>query len=274
MFVFEEICNLKSYINNHLNHLRFNVCTLRFSEPASFFSFEVVNIDSMLFSIIAGVVFFVTFYNFSSKICSKSVPGKLHIFIELVVEFVDKNVKEMFHGKNKLIAPLSLTIFVWMFLMNCISLLPIDLFPFFVENIFKFPSFHILPSSDVNITLSMALGVFFLILFYTIKERGVLHFVFSLLFKPFNNFIFIPINFILEIVSLLSKPISLSLRLFGNMYSGELIFILISGLLPWWLQWILSVPWAMFHIFVIVLQSFIFMVLTIIYLSMTLISKK
>ena len=188
--------------------------------------------------------------------------------IEMIIGFVHGSVKDMYHGKSKLIAPLALTVFVWVFLMNLMDLLPIDLLPFIGEHIFGLPALRVVPSADVNITLSMALGVFILILFYSIKMKGVSGFVKELTLQPFNHWAFIPVNLILEGVSLLSKPVSLGLRLFGNMYAGELIFILIAGLLPWWSQWVLNVPWAIFHILIITLQAFIFMVLTIVYLSM------
>ncbi|PLK58831.1 F0F1 ATP synthase subunit A, partial [Candidatus Palibaumannia cicadellinicola] len=130
------------------------------------------------------------------------------------------------------------------------------------------PVLRVVPSTDINITLSMALGVFVLIIYYSCSTKGLITFIKDLTMQPFNHPIFIPINFILESVSLLSKPVSLALRLFGNMYAGELIFILIAGLLPWWSQWILNVPWAIFHILIITLQAFIFMILTIVYLAM------
>ena len=171
--------------------------------------------------------------------------------------------------RAKLIAPLALTVFVWVFLMNlmdpsCLSISYLGS----GEHVLGLPALRVVPSADVNITLSMALGVFILILFYSIKMKGVSGFVKELTLQPFNHWAFIPVNLILEGVSLLSKPVSLGLRLFGNMYAGELIFILIAGLLPWWSQWILNVPWAIFHILIITLQAFIFMVLTIVYLSM------
>lgn len=193
---------------------------------------------------------------------------KFQTFIEMIIGFVHGSVKDMYHGKSKVIAPLALTVFVWVFLMNLMDLLPIDLIPYIGEHIFGLPALRVVPSADVNITLSMALGVFILIIFYSIKMKGVGGFVKELTMQPFNHWAFIPVNLILEGVSLLSKPVSLGLRLFGNMYAGELIFILIAGLLPWWSQWILNVPWAIFHILIITLQAFIFMVLTIVYLSM------
>jgi len=232
--------------------------------PATFWT---LNIDSIFFSVVLGLLFLLMFRSVAKKATS-GVPGKFQTAIELVIGFVHGSVKDMYHGKSKLIAPLALTIFVWVFLMNLMDLLPIDLLPYIGEHIFGLPALRVVPSADVNITLSMALGVFILILFYSIKMKGIGGFAKELTLQPFNHWAFIPVNLILEGVSLLSKPISLGLRLFGNMYAGELIFILIAGLLPWWSQWILNVPWAIFHILIITLQAFIFMVLTIVYLSM------
>ena len=198
---------------------------------------------------------------------TSGVPGKLQCFVEMLVEFVNGNVKDIFHGRNPVIAPLGLTVFVWIFLMNFMDLIPVDFIPHAAQ-LMGVPYLRVVPSADVNITMSMALGVFFLILYYSIKVKGISGFVKELTLQPFNHPAAIPVNFILETVTLISKPVSLGLRLFGNMYAGELIFILIAGLLPWWSQWILSVPWAIFHILIITLQAFIFMVLTIVYLSM------
>jgi len=147
------------------------------------------------------------------------------------------------------------------------DLIPVDFLPYAAEKI-GISHLRVVPSADVSITMSMAIGVFFLIIFYTIKEKGGIGFIKEYALHPFNHWIFIPINLVLELVTLLAKPISLGLRLFGNMYAGELIFILIAGLLPWWSQWLLSLPWAIFHILIITLQAFIFMVLTSVYLAM------
>ncbi|MCV9878872.1 F0F1 ATP synthase subunit A [Brenneria izbisi] len=250
-----EISTPQEYIGHHLTHLQVGT------------GFWSINIDSMFFSVALGILFLVIFRRVA-KNATSGVPGKLQTAVELIVGFVDSNVRDMFHGKSKLIAPLALTIFVWVFLMNLMDLLPIDFLPYLGEHVFGLPALRVVPSADVNITLSMALGVFALVLFYSIKMKGVGGFVKELTMQPFNHPVFIPINLILEGVSLLSKPVSLGLRLFGNMYAGELIFILIAGLLPWWSQWLLNVPWAIFHILIITLQAFIFMVLTVVYLSM------
>nr|WP_113867099.1 F0F1 ATP synthase subunit A [Brenneria salicis]NMN93334.1 F-type H+-transporting ATPase subunit a [Brenneria salicis ATCC 15712 = DSM 30166]RBP61639.1 ATP synthase F0 subcomplex A subunit [Brenneria salicis ATCC 15712 = DSM 30166]RLM30425.1 F0F1 ATP synthase subunit A [Brenneria salicis ATCC 15712 = DSM 30166] len=250
-----EISTPQEYIGHHLTHLQVGT------------GFWSINIDSMFFSVALGILFLVIFRRVA-KNATSGVPGKLQTAVELIVGFVDSNVRDMFHGKSKLIAPLALTIFVWVFLMNLMDLLPIDFLPYLGEHVLGLPALRVVPSADVNITLSMALGVFALVLFYSIKMKGVGGFVKELTMQPFNHPVFIPINLILEGVSLLSKPVSLGLRLFGNMYAGELIFILIAGLLPWWSQWLLNVPWAIFHILIITLQAFIFMVLTVVYLSM------
>ncbi|MGL5948610.1 MAG: F0F1 ATP synthase subunit A [Aeromonas sp.] len=249
-----EALTSQGYISHHLHHLQVGS------------GFWAVNIDSMIFSVVLGALFIWLFRKVAVSATS-GVPGKLQCFVEMVVEFVDENVKGIFHGKSQMIAPLALTVFVWVFLMNLMDLIPVDYLPYTAQAL-GIPYLRVVPSADVNITMSMALGVFALIIIYSIKMKGLMGFVKELTLNPFNHWAMIPVNLALELVTLLSKPISLGLRLFGNMYAGELVFILIAGLLPWWSQWLLSVPWALFHILVITLQAFIFMVLTIVYLSM------
>ncbi|MFC0229018.1 F0F1 ATP synthase subunit A [Serratia aquatilis] len=249
-----EVLTPQEYIGHHLTHLQVGT------------GFWSINVDSMFFSVVLGVVFLAIFRKVA-KNATSGVPGKLQTAVELIMGFVDNSVKDMYHGKSKVIAPLALTVFVWVFLMNMMDLIPVDFLPH-LGTMAGLPALRVVPTADVNITLSMALAVFVLILFYSIKMKGIGGFAKELTMQPFNHPVFIPINLILEGVSLLSKPVSLGLRLFGNMYAGELIFILIAGLLPWWSQWILSLPWAIFHILIITLQAFIFMVLTIVYLSM------
>ncbi|MDR0805322.1 MAG: F0F1 ATP synthase subunit A [Enterobacteriaceae bacterium] len=260
-----EISTPQDYIGHHLHNLQLDLSTMELAKPEA--GFWVINIDSMFFSVVLGLLFLFLFRRIAIK-ANSGVPNKFQCAIELIIGFVDDSVKDMYHGNSKLIAPLALTVFVWVFLMNTMDLLPIDLLPYLGEHVLGLPALRVVPTADVSITLSMALGVFILILFYSIKMKGVSGFVKELTLQPFNHWAFIPVNLILEGVSLLSKPVSLGLRLFGNMYAGELIFILIAGLLPWWSQWLLNVPWAIFHILIISLQAFIFMVLTIVYLSM------
>jgi F-type H+-transporting ATPase subunit a len=243
----------QEYISHHLTFL---------SSGEGFWS---VNIDSLAISVLLGA-FMVWGLSRVAKSATSGVPGKLQCFVEMLVEFVDGTVKDVFTGKSALIAPLAITIFGWVFLMNLMDLIPVDFLPH-AAGLVGIHYLRVVPSADVNITLSMALGVFLLILYYSFKIKGPVGFVKELTLQPFNHWAFIPINLILEGVTLISKPVSLGLRLFGNMYAGELIFILIAGLLPWWSQWLLSVPWAIFHILIITLQAFIFMVLTVVYLS-------
>lgn len=248
------------YITHHLQNLSSDKFGL-----VSDGSFWAVNIDSLFFSLLTGALFIWVFRSVAKKATS-GVPGKLQCFVEMVVEFVDQNVRDTFHGKNPLIAPLALTIFVWIFLMNAMDLVPIDFIPE-PAKMLGLDYMKVVPTADVNITLSMAFGVLFLIVFYSIKVKGPMGFLKELALHPFNHPIMIPFNLVLELVSLLSKPISLGMRLFGNMFAGEVVFILIAALMPWWAQWLGSLPWAIFHILVITIQAFVFMMLTIVYLS-------
>ena len=233
-----------------------------------------INVDSMFFSVLLGLIFVLLFRKVAKKVSSDK-PGKLQAFVELVVEFVDSSVKDTFHGKSRLIAPLALTIFMWVFLMNLMDLIPVDWLPM-LAGAAGVPYLKVVPTTDVNITFGMSISVFFLIVFYTIKNKGVSGFIGELTLHPIAPptsglgiiaapFI-IAFNFILESVALLAKPLSLSLRLFGNMFAGELIFILIALLglaqLP------LHFAWAVFHVLIVTLQAFIFMMLTIVYLSL------
>lgn len=225
-----------------------------------------LNLDSLGFTVILGILFLLLFRQ-ATKRTSTGIPTKFQCFVEMIVEFVQGTVSSIFRQKSKLIAPLSLTVFMWVFLMNLMDLLPIDLLPELASKL-GVPYLRVVPSADANITLSMAVGVFLLIFVFAFLNVGVKGFTKSLTLHPFHHWAFIPVNFLLEGVSLLSKPVSLGLRLFGNMYAGEMIFILIALIPLWYTQWILNVPWALFHILIVTLQAFIFMVLTIVYLSM------
>ena len=234
-----------------------------------------INVDSMFWSVLLGLVFVVSFRAVAKKTTSDK-PSRWQAFVEIIVEFVDSAVKDTFHGKSNLIAPLGLTIFVWVFLMNLMDLVPVDWIPYVAENYLHIPYMKVVPSTDVNITFGMSIAVFFLIIFYTIKNKGVGGFIGELTLHPIAPptkgagliaapFI-IAFNFILESVALLAKPVSLSLRLFGNMFAGELIFILIALLGIYQLP--LHFGWAVFHVLIVTLQAFIFMMLTIVYLSL------
>ena len=233
-----------------------------------------INVDSMFFSIILGLIFICLFRGVAKKVSSSKV-SKIQAFVEIVVHFVDSSVRDTFHGKSRLIAPLALTIFVWVFLMNCMDLIPVDWLPMLAGAI-GVPYLKVVPTTDVNITFGMSIAVFCLIIFYTLKHKGFSGLISELTLHPIRPptkglgliaapFI-IAFNFILESVALLAKPLSLSLRLFGNLFTGELIFILIALLGIWQLP--LHFGWAVFHLLIITLQAFIFMMLTIVYLSL------
>jgi F-type H+-transporting ATPase subunit a len=227
--------------------------------------FWTLHLDTLFFSIFLGGVFALLFRKAAEKATS-DVPGPLQNFVEMLVEFVDTQVKDSFHGRSALIAPLALSIFVWVFLMNAMDLIPVDLLPDIAKTI-GLDYLRVVPSTDLNATFAMSISVFFLILFYSVKVKGPVGFGKEMILTPFHSVWMIPFNLILKLVEELAKPVSLGLRLFGNMYAGELIFILIA-LLPWYVQPLLSFPWAVFHILIITLQAFIFMVLTIVYLSL------
>jgi F-type H+-transporting ATPase subunit a len=226
--------------------------------------FWTLNLDTLFYSILLGGVFLAIMMTAARRAIA-GVPGGLQNFAEIMVEFVDKQVKDTFHGRSDVIAPLALTIFCWVFLWNSMDLVPVDLLPEFGKLI-GVKYMRVVPSTDLNATFGLSLTVLLLILFYSLKIKGVGGFTKEILTHPFGPWLF-PANLLLNFVELLAKPISLALRLFGNLYAGEMIFILIA-LLPWWIQPALSLPWAIFHLLVITLQAFIFMVLTIVYLSM------
>lgn len=226
--------------------------------------FWTVHLDTLFYSAFLGIVFLAVFRK-AAENATAGIPGPLQNFAEMLVEFVDTQVKDAFHGKSAVIAPLSLTIFVWIWLMNFMDLIPVDLFPL-IGSAVGLEYMRIVPSTDLNATFGMSISVFFLIMFYSIKVKGVVGFSKEMLLSPFGKWM-IPFNLLLKLVEEIARPVSLALRLFGNMYAGELIFILIA-LLPWFIQPLLSFPWAVFHILIITLQAFIFMVLTIVYLSL------
>jgi F-type H+-transporting ATPase subunit a len=252
------------YIQHHLQNLQ--VCRVEeqwvWNHCAG--NFWTLNVDSMFFSVLLGVLFLLSFRRVAKK-ANSGVPSRFQALVEVLVEFVDGSVRDTFHGQSKLIAPLGLTIFVWVFLMNMMDLIPVDWLPG-VARLIGVPYLKVVPTTDVNITFAMSISVFVLIVFYSIKIKGVKGFTKKLTLQPFNHWAAIPFNLVLEGISLIARPISLSLRLFGNLYAGELIFILIA--LLGWYQLPLHFMWAVFHILIIVLQAFIFMMLTIVYLSL------
>ncbi|PRY71210.1 F0F1 ATP synthase subunit A [Halomonas ventosae] len=258
------------YIQHHLQNLTFgyhpeNGWSMAHSAAeAQEMGFWALHLDTMGWSIAMGVLF-IWLFRKAGKVATTGVPGTLQNLVEMVFEFVENTVHGAFHGRNPVIAPLALTLFVWIFLMNLLKLTPVD----YVPEIFArlgIDYMKMVPTTDPNATLGMAIGVFLLIIYYSLKVKGVGGFAKELSLTPFNHWSLIPFNLIMEVIGLLVKPLSLGLRLFGNMFAGEVIFILIA-LLPFWVMWTLNVPWAIFHILVITLQAFIFTVLSVVYLS-------
>jgi F-type H+-transporting ATPase subunit a len=266
-----------------LHHLTF----LKNKEPSGIIDFSVVHWDSVFFSVLLAVLFAGSFWLAARKAGNTGVPKGFQSFVELLIDFIDTTVKESFSHHSKVIAPLALTIFAWVFLFNFMDLLPVDLLPK-VAHWFGVEHLKSVPSTDVNVTFGMSLTVFILIIFYSIKMKGLGGFVSEFTMQPFSSknpvvkVLLIPANLVLEIVPFLARPISLSLRLFGNLFAGEMIFLLIALLtlnglagltgVGGWIgvfgHVLLGLVWAIFHILVITLQAFIFMVLTIIYLAM------
>ena len=263
------------YISHHLQNLQ--VCKNETGEwvwNQCAGNFWTINVDSMFWSVFLGLVFVLLFWSVARK-ASTDKPSKFQAAIEAIVEFVDSSVKETFHGKSNLIAPLGLTIFVWVFFMNLMDLIPVDWIPMAAAAA-GIPYMKVVPTTDVNITFGLSISVFVLIIVYTTKFKGPFGLIKDLTLHPIeppmkgwgllaSPFI-IAFNLILETVALLAKPVSLSLRLFGNLFAGELIFILIA--LIGWFQLPLHFAWAVFHVLIVTLQAFIFMMLTIVYLSL------
>ena len=271
------------YIKHHLQNLTLGQHadgTWGFAhgaQEAREMGFWAIHVDTMFWSVLLGVVFLSLFRRAAVRATAETPSGFLN-FVEWIIEFIDNNVRSTFSHKNEMVAPLALTLFVWVLLMNTMDLVPVDWIPM-IASLIGIEYMKVVPTTDVNATFGMALGVFILTLFYSIKVKGPLGFAAELTMQPFEaknpilKILFIPMNFFLEFVSLISKPVSLSLRLFGNLFAGEMIFILIAllfsgglvlGVAGGVLQW----AWAVFHILIVLLQAFIFMTLTIVYLEM------
>jgi F-type H+-transporting ATPase subunit a len=281
-----ETITSSEYIKHHLQNLTFGQHpdgTWGFAhtaQEAADMGFWAFHVDSLGISVLLGVLMMWFFRNAAKK-ATAGVPTGLVNFAEMIIDFIDTSVRGSFSGgKNDLVAPLALTIFVWVFLMNLMDLLPVDMVPLAVAHSAAFlfgvdphhVYFKVVPSTDPNITLSMALFVFVLMIYYSIKIKGLGGFAGELAFQPFGKKL-LPVNLVLETVTLLAKPFSLGLRLFGNMYAGEMVFILIAvmygaGLMLGAFAGVLQIGWAIFHILIITLQAFIFMVLTTVYLDM------
>jgi len=239
------------YIVHHLTNLK---------AGSGFWTFHL---DTLIVSGLLGLLVFGLMWRVARR-ASAGVPGPLQNFFEIAVNMIDAQVKDTFHGKSELITPLAITIFIWVFIMNAMDLIPVDFLPALLK-LFGVHYFKSVPTTDPNATFAMSLTVFCLMLFYNFKIKGFGGFTREVLTVPFGKWLF-PVNIMFRIIEDLAKPISLALRLFGNMYAGEMVFILIAllGLA----QPLLAIPWAIFHILIITLQAFVFMMLTIVYMAM------
>jgi len=271
-----ETLTAQEYIRHHLTNLTFGyhpehgLGFAHSTEEAAQMGFWAVHVDTMFFSILLGGLFLWFFKKVADNV-SSGEPGAAQNFVEWIVDFVEENVRGSFSGKNPMVAPLALTIFVWIFLMNLMDLIPVDLIPWLAGHL-GIHYLRVVPTTDPNATFGMSLMVFILTLYYSFKIKGVGGFLGELTLQPFGKW-GLPANLLLEGINLLSKPVSLSLRLFGNMYAGEMIFILIAlmygpGIVLSVVGGLSHMAWAIFHILIVTLQAFIFMVLTIVYLDM------
>ncbi|OGT61530.1 MAG: F0F1 ATP synthase subunit A [Gammaproteobacteria bacterium RIFCSPHIGHO2_12_FULL_45_12] len=247
------------YIQHHLEHLTLNLKTLSLGEGGGFWS---LNLDTTIISLLIAIFIFGGLRLVAARM--QEIPSKTQNFAEIIIDFVNGSVHEIFHHKTVFLPSLALTLFLWIFCMNAMDLLPVDFIPR-IAGFFGMPYFKSVPTADPNTTFALSISVFLLIIFFNIKAKK--HRLLKEMFtKPFGPYLF-PINFVFRLVEECIKPLSLSLRLFGNMFAGELIFILIA-IMPFWIQWAPGGIWAIFHILVITLQAFLFMMLTIIYISM------
>lgn len=285
-----ESLSSTEYIKHHLQNLTFgklpdgSLGLAQNPEQAKAMGFWAINVDTLGFSLLLGALF-LYFFSKVAKSATMHVPADAQNFVEWIIEFIDDSVRGSFSGRNPLVAPLALTIFIWIFLMNLMDLVPVDYLPV-VAHALGLPFLKVVPTTDPNATFGMSIAVFILVIYYSIKVKGAGGFAGELALQPFSSTnpviktLFIPINLFLEGVNLIAKPVSLSLRLFGNMYAGEMIFILLAIMGGSWAaasvgnsvlfgtQILLSLGWAIFHILIITLQAFIFMTLTIVYLDM------
>lgn len=241
--------------------------------------FWTLDVDTLLFSVAMGALFFVSFW-LAARNATAGVPGRWQNFVELALTIINGQVKQIFHYKNDLIAPLAVTLFVWIWLMNFMDMLPVDALPWVAQHIGMLfgadPEqvyLKVVPTNDMNMTFGMSLTVFLLTIYYSVKIKGPIGYGKEFLTHPFEahniivKVVLAPFNFVMNVVETLAKPLSLSLRLFGNMFAGEILFILIA-MLPWWGGWILSFIWTSFHLLIITIQAFVFMMLSVVYLSM------
>ncbi len=248
------------YIQHHMTNWQLNLHNFTFTNGG----FWTVDLDTILVSVLLGALFLIFFHSVARKMTT-GTPTKLGNVVEMSIEAVEKVVKESVRNDRHFIAPLALTIFIWTFLMNFMDLVPVDLIPQLMK-LFGVTYFRAVPTTNPMLTFAMSLTVFALILYYNVKSKGPIGLSKEVLSKPFGWYLF-PVNILFRLIEECVKPVSLSLRLFGNIFAGEIVFLLIA-MMPWWGQLSLGFIWTMFHLLVITIQAFIFMMLTIVYLGM------
>jgi F-type H+-transporting ATPase subunit a len=246
-----EALTTSAYISHHLTNLKVG------------HGFWTLHVDTLLVSGILGLIVFLGMAKLASK-ASAGVPTGLQNFVEMVLGFVDQQVRDTYHGKSTLVTPLAITIFVWVFVMNAMDLIPVDFLPLTLGAV-GVHYFKAVPTTDPNLTFGMSLTVFAITIFMGFKVKGFGGFMHEVFAVPFGAKL-APVNLLFRLIEEIARPISLSLRLFGNMYAGEMVFILIALLGIYQLP--LALPWALFHILIITLQAFVFMMLTIVYMSL------
>jgi F-type H+-transporting ATPase subunit a len=269
--------NASEYVTHHLTNLNQTG-----HAQENIIDFSLINLDSAFFSFGLGALTVFLLWRAAKKATS-GVPGRFQGFVELLVEMVNEQAKSLIHSESsrKFVAPLALTVFIWIFLLNFMDLIPVDLIPMMWANglpLFGIDPGHayirVVPTADINVPLGMSIGVLLLCLFYSVKIKGFGGWMHELFTAPFgNHFILWPINFLMQMIEYLAKTVSHGLRLFGNMFAGELLFILIGLLggtatvLGFAGHLIAGTAWALFHILIITLQAFIFMMLTLVYVG-------
>ncbi len=254
-----------SYIAHHLSFL---------AKPVGDTSFWTLHVDTLAVSILLGVLV-LGFLRWVVSGATSGVPGRRQAFVELSIEFIDDQVKGIYHGDNhRFVAATALTVFVWVLLMNAMDFLPVDLMGLFYEHVLGLDHFRSVPTADVNTTFALALSVWLLMIYFSIAVKGVGGWIHELFCAPFgSNPLLWPFNLLFNLVEYVSKPLSHSLRLFGNMYAGEIIFLLLwmmaaAGLAGTVFAVFLGLGWAIFHILIVALQAYIFMMLTVVYIAM------
>jgi F-type H+-transporting ATPase subunit a len=261
------------YIIHHLTHLQNH-------KQAGVVDFSVINLDSIFFTVVIGVIACITLVLAARK-ATAGVPGRFQAGVEYLVEMVDAQAKGIVHNakSRKLVVPLALTVYVWVILLNAMDFLPVDLLPFIGEHVFGVDHLRVVATADLSVTMAMALGVLLLCLFYNVKIKGTGGWVHELFSAPFGDKWFLyPFNFLMQIIEFIAKTVSHGMRLFGNMYAGELIFMLIAlmggafaldatGIALFVGHIFAGTVWTLFHLLIVWLQAFVFMMLTLVYLG-------